>query len=232
MPLDRRVGPWLLLAAALHVAAMAQAQERPPTDNGVIPARLDMSTCALPTYPKASLDAEETGKTMVRLRVDPAGALTVSLEKSSGYERLDRATIEALGRCRATPGMRDGAKAESTFTVEYVWRIKPQILIGGCVPEYPAAALKIEAQGTTTLQFTVDDKGALTDAAISKSSGHEVLDRAALSALSKCRFKPAVTAGQTQKSSTFTVEYVWRLADEVTPPVAPPVAPDPFLPRL
>ncbi len=229
---DERCGPWLMLAGALCAAGMAQAQDRAAADHGVTPARLDMSTCTQPLYPEASLAAEETGKTLVRLRVDREGFLAVSLERSSGYERLDKATIEALGRCRATPGMRHGAKVESSFTVEYVWRIEAQIIVDGCVPQYPVEALQVDAQGTTTLQFVVDDKGALTDAAILKSSGHQVLDQAALSSLSKCRFKPAVAAGQTQRSSTFKVEYVWRLVDGAPQPAAPPTAPDPFVPRL
>lgn len=232
MPSDEWCGQWVVLAGVLHVASMAQAQDRSALDNGVIRPRLDMSTCAQPTYPKASLEAEESGKTMVRLRVDLEGMVTVSLERSSGHERLDRATIEALGRCRGTPEMRNGVKVESTFTLEYVWRIEPQIIIDGCVPEYPLAALRIDAQGTTTLQFTVDDKGGLTNAAILRSSGHELLDRAALFSLSKCRFKPAIASGQAQKSSTLKVEYVWRLVDGAPRSFAPSTAPDPILPRL
>lgn len=47
-------------------------------------------------------------------------------------------------------------------------------------PQYPAAALRNHYQGTVTIEITVDAAGSVTAANIQKSSGHSVLDDAAL----------------------------------------------------
>ncbi|MES1947155.1 TonB periplasmic protein [Salinisphaera sp. C84B14] len=48
---------------------------------------------------------------------------------------------------------------------------------------YPPEALRDRLQGTARIQFTVERSGAITDALVIESSGHSVLDQAALSAV-------------------------------------------------
>jgi periplasmic protein TonB len=77
-------------------------------------------------------------------------------------------------------------------------------------PEYPKSSLRNEETGTTTLQFLIGVSGNVMDSKLQKSSGFRDLDRAAQSALSKCRFKPAMVDGQPQQAWT-AVQYVWTL---------------------
>ncbi len=82
-------------------------------------------------------------------------------------------------------------------------------------PEYPAAALRAEATGTTKIKFTVDATGAVSKAEVEQSAGvtreHRLLDRAAVDALSKCRFKPGVDEAGKPVGGSTVVEYVWKL---------------------
>src|SRR5439155_879202 len=63
-------------------------------------------------------------------------------------------------------------------------------------PSYPAAAARAEAKGTTKIRFTIDATGHIDSSktVIERSSGgsreHKLLDRTAVEALSKCKFKP------------------------------------------
>jgi protein TonB len=77
-------------------------------------------------------------------------------------------------------------------------------------PEYPKSSLRNEETGTTTILFQIGVDGSVKGAAIQKSSGFRDLDRAAISALSKCRFKPGTENGQPVETSS-PVQYVWTL---------------------
>ena len=82
-------------------------------------------------------------------------------------------------------------------------------------PEYPAAALRAEATGTSKLRFTVDATGVVSKAEIERSAGptreHRLLDRAAVEALSKCRFKPGTDDTGKPVGAVTPVDYVWKL---------------------
>ncbi len=80
-----------------------------------------------------------------------------------------------------------------------------------CVkPEYPRQSLQDEEQGTVTLAFLVSAQGRVIESRVDHSSGSHALDRAALSALSQCSFKPGTVDGKPQESWT-KMQYVWRL---------------------
>ncbi len=77
-------------------------------------------------------------------------------------------------------------------------------------PEYPSSSIHEEETGTVTLAMLVDIDGRVLESKIDKSSGYRVLDNAARSALSLCKFKPGSTNGVAEKSWT-KIKYAWRL---------------------
>ncbi len=81
----------------------------------------------------------------------------------------------------------------------------------GCaLPEYPASAARDGVTGTVTLALMVGADGRVQDSRIQKSSGSRVLDRAAVNALSLCRFKPATNNGVAE-AGWAQIAYVWTL---------------------
>jgi protein TonB len=87
--------------------------------------------------------------------------------------------------------------------------------VAACKPEYPPAAQKAEATGTTAIKFTIDATGKVVSAEVIRPSGpsreHRLLDRAAVTSLSGCTFRPGRdSSGQAVGAST-NVEYVWKL---------------------
>ena len=77
-------------------------------------------------------------------------------------------------------------------------------------PKYPKAALMNEEQGTVELEFLVPPDGHVSDSKIAKSSGSKTLDKAALNAFSKCKFKPGMKDGKPD-ALWAKVEFEWKL---------------------
>jgi protein TonB len=81
----------------------------------------------------------------------------------------------------------------------------------GCAkPGYPAKAARDGVSGTVTLALLVGTDGRVTDSKVQKSSGSRELDKAAVSALSLCKFKPA-TNGGVAEPAWGQIAYVWTL---------------------
>ena len=81
----------------------------------------------------------------------------------------------------------------------------------GCaLPDYPAAAAPRGDTGTTTLALLVGADGRVSSARIDRSSGSRDLDRAAINALSLCKFKPATNNGVAE-AGWAKLAFVWKL---------------------
>jgi protein TonB len=96
---------------------------------------------------------------------------------------------------------------------------KPAIAdVRACAPtadDYPPAAQRADATGTTRIRFTVDASGKMTAAEVVKSAGpsreHRLLDRVAQTKLSECTFTPGIDETGKRAGGVFEVEYVWKL---------------------
>ncbi len=78
-------------------------------------------------------------------------------------------------------------------------------------PEYPAAALRTREEGTVLVRAEVDALGNPTNVDIAKRSGSRDLDRAAMAAVRKWKFEPAMKGGKAVASTVqvpvdFTLE--------------------------
>ncbi|MDR7050693.1 protein TonB [Duganella sp. 3397] len=79
-----------------------------------------------------------------------------------------------------------------------------------CRAEYPKASLMNEEQGTTSMSFLVKPDGSVADSKVDKTSGFKNLDKAAIKALSACKFKPGTKDGAPAETWT-KVDYAWKL---------------------
>jgi D-alanyl-D-alanine endopeptidase (penicillin-binding protein 7) len=77
-------------------------------------------------------------------------------------------------------------------------------------PMYPQADLTAGHEGTVTVSFLVDTDGTVADSRLLRSSGFSGLDKAAQTALFKCRFSPALKDGRPVRAWA-PVQYVWTL---------------------
>ena len=79
-----------------------------------------------------------------------------------------------------------------------------------CRAEYPRASLMNEEQGNVSMAFLVSADGTVVDSKIEKSSGYKNLDKAAIKAISACKFKPGTKDGAVAQTWT-KVDYDWKL---------------------
>jgi protein TonB len=77
-------------------------------------------------------------------------------------------------------------------------------------PEWPKTSLRNEETGTVTLSFLIGVDGRVADSKIVKSSGFRDLDKAAVTGISKCRFKPGLNDGKPEQA-WMQMQYVWTL---------------------
>ena len=78
-------------------------------------------------------------------------------------------------------------------------------------PEYPPAAIRAMAQGTTRVTLSVNEAGDVIDGTIDEASGesreHRLLDRTVVDSFRACKFAPAPGGGK----RNVTLSYAWRL---------------------
>jgi protein TonB len=67
-----------------------------------------------------------------------------------------------------------------------------------------------EEQGNVQMAFLVAADGSVVESKVEKSSGFKNLDKAALKALSACKFKPGSKDGAVAQTWT-KVDYAWKL---------------------
>lgn len=72
----------------------------------------------------------------------------------------------------------------------------PRLLAGNPSPQYPAAALRAGIGGTVMVRAELDANGQPVDVDVIRRSGNRDLDRAAVQAVRKWRFEPAMRNGR------------------------------------
>ena len=98
----------------------------PPPKLEKIPPRIDLKNspraCRQPQYPSVSERLGESGTTAISLLVSAEGEVQQSkILESSGYQRLDQATIRAFSRCKFIVGTVNGKPEASWFSMRYMW---------------------------------------------------------------------------------------------------------------
>jgi protein TonB len=97
--------------------------------------------------------------------------------------------------------------------------ITAPVSIGGyhnCEHEYPGQSVRLNQQGTTTIGFTVNTDGRVSNVYVVNSSGHEMLDDAAIRCAFSWRYRPALVNGR-PVPAPWTTNVHWKLWNGYTP---------------
>ena len=94
------------------------------------------------------------------------------------------------------PPMHNGGSAAGNAPAPITFEPLLPILATHTTPEYPAVATRLGEQGSVQLSIKVDEHGTATDASVIASSGHDVLDSAAIAWVkAHWKYKPALRNG-------------------------------------
>ena len=113
-------------------------------------------------------------------------AITSEQEAAAEAER-ERAAANERRRAERQAREREAARRPADREVEPIARVQP---------DYPPAAARVQEEGTVLVRVQVDAGGNATDVSIARRSGSRDLDRAALDAVRKWRFRPAIRDGK------------------------------------
>lgn len=100
-------------------------------------------------------------------------------------------TTEAAVPETSTPSAEATESPPSTAQEEYSQPLYNAAYLNNPPPVYPLAARRRGIEGTVVVRAQIQEDGHCLQANLSKSSGHEMLDRAAVAAVRAWRFTPA-----------------------------------------
>jgi TonB family protein len=78
-------------------------------------------------------------------------------------------------------------------------------------PKYPVSAIQQKQQGKVLIKVNISKYGSLLKARIEKSSNHKALDEAALNAVRKWKFTPAIDKNGNPIDSTISIPFVFEI---------------------
>lgn len=94
-----------------------------------------------------------------------------------------------------------------------------------CTPaEWTQEARRYELEGTTVIQYSVDDEGRPTAVRVARSSGWKILDQMAVRAMAGCRFEPPLEPNIVRTG--LRTPYHWKLEDNGQLPEQAAILPD------
>ncbi len=152
--------------------------------------------------------AIDAGESMVSVSALPVGPSTLGTpDRGEDLGGVSAGGLPGGGRGSGGKngygGSGDGGSMAPFSRVNYAYHPKP---------EYPERARREGWEGTVLVRVLVDQKGRSKSMELSRSSGFEILDQAAIEAVKKWRFQPA-RSGESAVESWVRIPVVFRLAD-------------------
>lgn len=125
-PAPTAAAPTAVSATQTNVTGNSNAPAAPPAPPRVeLPSSdADYLNNAKPAYPAISKRLGEQGRVVVRVFIDAEGqASQASVKQSSGFDRLDQASVETALKWRYAPGKRAGVAQGMWFDVPLNWQL-------------------------------------------------------------------------------------------------------------
>jgi len=152
-----------------------------------------------PAAPAPEVPAAPTPPAVNAIAAAPPGASTPSTDASPAASTPSPRQASAGGSSGAsTAARRTGPRVDASWA-------------GNTAPGYPSSARRMGEQGQVRLDVHVGADGMVIDVQLRESSGSAALDRSAMEAVRKWRFRPAMVDGQPVAEWYRNWEWIFRL---------------------
>jgi protein TonB len=185
-------------------------------------------------YPHGALWDNAQGSARVRFLIETDGTVKdIVIVKSTGNSDLDQAALICAAAFRYKPATRDGVPVNWSWEADLNWMIDAPP--GAPCRSYATVTPEILSgiRGETNVTFSIMPDGTSAEAEVTRSSGNDTLDQAALACIGKMRFD-TTHAAISSKGLVQRVSIDWRvdLPPEAKATKNPPVetAPAPDVP--
>lgn len=194
---NKRMTTWLGLSAMAHALVVAAWLQAPHTDTAPVSLASPISVEVVAEYRKP------VRATTQQAPVTNTEADDMVAANNASSPRPTAQVTHALSEAASAPGDADRSyhlTELQSLLLSAINRSK----------RYPATALRLQQQGTTRIGFRLRQDGRIDTPAILTSSGHRLLDQAALSTID--RIQPFLPARQLVKESQdLQVDIIFRL---------------------
>ncbi|HEV2561949.1 MAG TPA: energy transducer TonB [Rhizomicrobium sp.] len=215
------------LSALMFCASQALAQLDVSQPGITPPVATTSHVTTQSDYPVLSRELNEQGNVLVQYTVKEDGTVgDVSVVKSSGYPRLDDASVAMVKqRWLFKPATKDGKPIAVRNRANIIWKVEGPLTVMPDSPftvitmkpeDYPAEARALQQEGYVGLVLVIGEHGEVLRSTITKSSGSPSLDAASTDFAKKQHFSPGQMNGKTVRTGIGLL-VVWSLRDQPAP---------------
>lgn len=162
-------------------------------------------------YPHGALWDNAQGSARVRFLIETDGTVKdIVIVKSTGNSDLDQAALICAAAFRYKPATRDGVPVNWSWEANLNWMIDAPP--GAPCRSYATVTPEILSgiRGETNVTFSIMPDGTSAGAEVTRSSGNDTLDQAALACIGKMRFD-TTHAAISSKGLVQRVSIDWRV---------------------
>jgi protein TonB len=156
---------------------------------------IEATQSASPPKPPVPLKAETQIYTTASAEPKP---LRQPLPADTGFIKKIQHEPDGPSEPTTTAAILPDTQSDNTLSVPVLKLARP-LYKQNTAPPYPRKARRLGYEGIVMLKVLIDENGRVDDLTVLKSSGHTVLDRAALSAVRKWLFEPGTEGGIKKK---------------------------------
>ena len=198
-------------ATGLPVLADAAPALLQPVEPPTARAMVEPAPAPLVRSPARAARPKSTARQRETNRGTQEPAARSGSEQTPPRRSLARSGGSKVGEVGTGRGAKDGAGSDrSAVNASQGVDRTAAPLAGNPHPRYPTQARSRGHEGRVLIQVSVLGNGRVGSARVASSSGHGSLDRAALKAVKRWRFRPALRGGK-PVAATLTVPVVFRL---------------------
>lgn len=186
-----------------------------------------VATHTVPPYPPDAVSANAQGLSLVEVSINTSGSVDkCTIVSSAGFELLDTVACDWVSRnWRWSPPTQAGSPIASKTRVSINWKLSAAalnvtlhpIMSTHTLAPYPPISVRLNEQGVSLVEVTIDTEGSVSECSIVRSSGYARLDAAACGWIkANWRWEPPTLNGVPTRVRT-RIQETWNLKDPPPP---------------